>query len=83
MTEREFCYWLQGVMEVSNPETLGPEQIQVIKDHLKLVFTKATPIVNIPQLQAMPRIYDNGIKGYRDLVQGLQGAALPNAVAHC
>lgn len=44
MTPEQFCYWLQGSLE------LGPEhmeldcvQVQKIKDHLALVFTKVTP----------------------------------------
>lgn len=43
MTERDFCYWLQGFFEVAKPETLTSEQIQEIHNHLKLVFTKVTP----------------------------------------
>lgn len=38
MTSTEFCYWLQGLMEVGNPTTLNEEQIKIIKAHLQLVF---------------------------------------------
>jgi hypothetical protein len=38
MTERDFCYWLQGLMEVGNPTTLNEDQVKVIKEHLQLVF---------------------------------------------
>lgn len=48
MTERDFCYWLQGFFEVAKPETLTSEQIQEIHNHLKLVFNKVTP--NLPKL---------------------------------
>jgi hypothetical protein len=35
----EFVYWLQGFFELSEPNTpLTMEQIQIIKNHLKLVF---------------------------------------------
>jgi hypothetical protein len=44
MNELNFCYWLQGYFEISELEgkQLSPE-MQVIKDHLKLVFNKETP----------------------------------------
>lgn len=43
MTAEQFAYWLQGFMEVGQPRELNHNQIQVIKDHLKLVFEKKTP----------------------------------------
>lgn len=43
MTAEQFVYWLQGFMEVGQPRSLNDGQIQVIKDHLKLVFDKQTP----------------------------------------
>lgn len=44
MTPENFCYWLQGFMELSNERTLTPEQVQIIRDHLNLVFIKLTPL---------------------------------------
>jgi hypothetical protein len=43
MTSRDFCYWLQGFFELSKEPGLAPsgmtsEQIQLIKQHLALVF---------------------------------------------
>lgn len=43
MTSLEFCYWLQGLIEVGQPKILYTDQIEIIKDHLKLVFEKKTP----------------------------------------
>jgi hypothetical protein len=43
MTAEQFTYWLQGFMEIEDPQTLTKQQTQVIKDHLKLVFDKQTP----------------------------------------
>lgn len=43
MTERDFVYWLQGYLEISGSNEITPEQIQIIKDHIKLVLTKVTP----------------------------------------
>jgi hypothetical protein len=44
MTAEQFTYWLQGFMEINDPETLGVRETQIIKDHLKLVFDKQTPV---------------------------------------
>jgi len=38
MTSRDFCYWLQGYFEVSNPKEIGEKEVQMIKNHLNLVF---------------------------------------------
>ena len=47
MNEREFCYWLQGFMELTeNHPGLTANQLKVINDHLQLVFKKETPIYN-------------------------------------
>ena len=43
MTAEQFTYWLQGFMEINDPETLGVRETQIIKDHLALVFNKKTP----------------------------------------
>lgn len=43
MTPENFCYWLQGFVEIGEPVTLNKQQLQVLKDHLKLVFDKKTP----------------------------------------
>ncbi len=41
MNSRDFCYWLQGVLEVSNVKDTGmtPGQVDMIQAHLALVFT--------------------------------------------
>jgi len=44
MTEREFCYWLQGLLELSDVKTLNATQTVMIREHLKLVFEKVTPV---------------------------------------
>lgn len=43
MTSREFCYWLQGFLEISNKDprytgSLNREQVNMIEKHLSLVF---------------------------------------------
>lgn len=43
MSPENFAYWLQGFFEIQNPKTLSETQVQEIKNHLDLVFTKVTP----------------------------------------
>jgi len=38
MTSRDFCYWLQGYLEVAKPSTLDKEHIEAIQKHLNMVF---------------------------------------------
>lgn len=37
MTPINFVYWLQGFLEVSNPQTIDETQLQEIRNHLILV----------------------------------------------
>lgn len=34
----EFCYWLQGMFELTEPVTLDAKQTEMIKRHLEMVF---------------------------------------------
>jgi hypothetical protein len=34
----EFCYWLQGMFELSEPKDLNAHQTELIKRHLDMVF---------------------------------------------
>lgn len=43
MTSENFCYWLQGYLELTSQDNLTAEQIQIINDHLALVLDKQTP----------------------------------------
>ena len=40
---QDFCYWLQGFVELQDSDSISDKQWLVIKDHLKLVFDKNTP----------------------------------------
>jgi hypothetical protein len=47
MSSQEFVYWLQGYMELTEagsmiPSGLSPQQVQCIKEHIKLVLKKET-----------------------------------------
>ena len=45
MTSQNFAYWLNGFFEINGEitEPLTPNQVKVIKEHLKLVFATETP----------------------------------------
>lgn len=44
MTTEQFAYWLKGFFEIENPKgSLDERKVQIIKDHLNLVFHKVTP----------------------------------------
>lgn len=44
MTTENFAFWLQGYFEINGTSNeLTPMQVQIIKDHLYLVFKKETP----------------------------------------
>jgi len=42
MTEKDFCYWLQGFFELNGVEALSEEQTKIIQEHLQLVLNKVT-----------------------------------------
>lgn len=42
MTPRDFVYWIQGFLEIQNPDKINAEQVQIIKEHIRLVLTKET-----------------------------------------
>ncbi len=44
MNERDFIYWLQGMLENMDEKILDEKKLQSVKDHLKLVVVKVTPL---------------------------------------
>ena len=38
MNSIDFCYWLQGHFEISKTKELSEKQVEIIKNHLNLVF---------------------------------------------
>lgn len=74
MTPRDFCYWLQGFMELKQHEANGThylnrEQIEEIKNHLDLVFKKDTPDLTPAETQGYFQTIDEEgkiIYCYRD-----------------
>lgn len=44
MQDRDFIYWLQGYLELSEANIgLTLRQVEIIKDHIALVMKKETP----------------------------------------
>jgi hypothetical protein len=46
MSPEQFTYWLNGFFEISDTNNLSEKQVQIIRDHLNLVFNKVTPETN-------------------------------------
>lgn len=44
MTPQDFCYWLQGYLELTEGQSQGLDLTQtlIVREHLKLVFDKQT-----------------------------------------
>jgi len=42
MKPKDFCYWLQGLLESRELTSLDEEKTQMIREHLDLVFSKVT-----------------------------------------
>lgn len=40
MTPESFCYWLQGMLEDGEKQTLSAAQLKLVREHLALVFAK-------------------------------------------
>jgi hypothetical protein len=57
MDSLQFAYWLQGFFELSENKELTQKQVQIIKDHLALIFTKVTPNTVPPDTRKL--IYDD------------------------
>ena len=69
MRPEEFCYWLQGFLEMANPKTLNAAQVQMLKAHLGLVFAHVIDpsyVAGLPPAEAraemdrLQRLHDTG-----------------------
>ena len=48
MTSRDFAYWLQGFFEISGSNIVDVGQVEMIKNHLNLVFKhEIDPSLNV------------------------------------
>lgn len=60
MKSVEFCYWLQGLFEVAEPETLNAKQTDLIKRHLNMVFIHEIDATYPPEQQQSLNDAHNG-----------------------
>ena len=42
MNERDFIYWLNGFLELSDAKELNEKQVIILREHIALVMTKVT-----------------------------------------
>ena len=66
MNTQDFCYWLQGYFELAmtpTKEGLTPQQVEVIKEHLQLVFKKET-------VKTVPDLTDEKLQDLKDRLYG-------------
>lgn len=54
MTPENFCYWLQGFLELQKPQTMAEWQVDEIAKHLKSVFENKTQIYSPASHAAKP-----------------------------
>lgn len=53
MTSRDFCYWLQGLFELGEPQSLDAKQTELVKRHLAMVFIhEIDPSAGPPEKQS-------------------------------
>ncbi|QYW06583.1 hypothetical protein uav_052 [Pseudomonas phage UAVern] len=77
MTPEQFCYWLQGFVELNPNAMLTLTQWQIVKDHLAQVFKKETPDRRIP-LPVSPRPTESVLDRLLDTPFKQPSWALPN-----
>ncbi|MFM0044108.1 hypothetical protein [Paraburkholderia sediminicola] len=76
MNERDFCYWLNGFVELTQGQTPNPAQWKSIQEHLREVFRKVTPPVQTGPLPSTPdpmagKSLDDIFREYRTTVAPL------------
>lgn len=75
MTEQQFCYWLQGFVELNAGFRPTPDQWQSICEHLALCFKKVTPPVRPSQL---PTVGPMTMEDFRKIYDRTTAQPWPN-----
>ena len=84
MRSRDFIYWLQGFMELSETETLSAKQVEVIKNHLNLVFLhEIDPEMGDQDHQDNLNAAHEGKQSPADVIKPEQGVHTSSAVFRC
>lgn len=61
MEEVSFIYWLHGYFELSQRNSLSPTQVEIIKDHIRLVENKNYPSTYSPSTYSFTIGYIKGL----------------------
>lgn len=75
MTPDNFCYWLQGYFEIADPKSLSEKELEMIKNHLNLVFLhsidpKATAHISDPKkAQSLQETLNTVHAGIKDMTK--------------
>lgn len=60
MKSVEFCYWLQGLFELAQPDSLNNLQLTLIRKHLNMVFAhEIDPSYPVDQQDALNAIHNS------------------------
>lgn len=71
MTAENFCYWLQGLFELSQPVNLDEGQTRLVKQHLEMVFLHAIdPSLGTPEHRAELQKIHDGLMEVKKQVEG-------------
>lgn len=80
MRSDQFVYWIQGYFELQGTnQALTPEQVQIIKNHLKLVF-----LYEIDPSYSDNKVVQQIFQNIHDGKQPLDGVNVkPTVIAKC
>lgn len=70
MTPENFCFWLQGMFELTDQRQLDEKQTRVVREHLALVFEHVT---GVPQ-PSEPGLDPEKIRELERLMGGMGSA---------
>lgn len=67
MFSRDFVYWLQGWLEIEDPKSIPEDKLDIIKNHLNLVFhfelePPKKPKKENNRLRVTRRVDDRGVR---------------------
>ena len=80
MKSRDLCYWLMGMLELTNPTELNSEQKLIIKRHLDLVFKHEIDPSQGITISSSSRDFCFWLKGVIDISISVGSHKQPNLV---
>lgn len=60
MTTTQFCYWLQGSIELNKNDEFNEEQTKIVKNHLDMVFEHIAHLDEKDQPEPTPDFMNYG-----------------------